>query len=143
MSRGARTLARSIRNTAHDVANRKQSTSVGIVRAAPPAGKFEPLRVELGDAPHILDENDLSLGQSVRRYHLDKGLVVGDSLVLAPLPTGDWVAHDVLSKNPPPENLERKTSKPKVTGSRGGNAALKNLLTALDTAGLIKDETTP
>lgn len=32
---------------------------------------------------------------------------------------------------------------PSVTGSRGGNAALASLLTALDAVGLIKDETTP
>lgn len=34
------------------------------------------------------------------------------------------------------------SSPPVVKGSRGGNVALKNLLTALDSQGYIKDETT-
>jgi hypothetical protein len=34
-------------------------------------------------------------------------------------------------------------AKPTVTGSRGGNAALQPLLTALATLGLITDSTTP
>jgi hypothetical protein len=34
------------------------------------------------------------------------------------------------------------TTPPVVTGSRGGNAALASLLTQLDAAGIIKDQTT-
>lgn len=39
--------------------------------------------------------------------------------------------------------LGRLDSKPVVTGSRGGNAALASLLTALHILGLITDRTTP
>ena len=39
--------------------------------------------------------------------------------------------------------LIRLDSRPVVNGSRGGNAALGSLLTALHTLGLITDQTTP
>lgn len=40
-------------------------------------------------------------------------------------------------------NDKTPIAKPAVTGSRGGNAALASLLSALDALGLIRDETTP
>lgn len=38
--------------------------------------------------------------------------------------------------------LRRLASTPTVTGSTGGNAALKSLIAALEQIGLVKDETT-
>lgn len=39
--------------------------------------------------------------------------------------------------------LSQIQNAPSITGSRGGNVALANLLTALDTAGIISNNTTP
>lgn len=41
------------------------------------------------------------------------------------------------------KSLTQVQAAPTITGSRGGNVALEQLLTALDTAGIISDETTP
>lgn len=101
-----------------------------------------PLRVELTESRIFLDEDDLSLGQWVRRYEKDKGLKVGDSLVVTPLHSGDWVASEVLSSQEPPINVDANDKKPKITGSRDSNAALKDLLKALNDLGIVKDETT-
>lgn len=133
---GLHDAARAIRRTSQDVASRKPETQVAVIR------RLEPLQAELTESNILLDEDDMSLSQGVRRYDIDKGLAVNDALVVTPLPNGDWIAHEVQSKNEPSRNLETVESKPKVTGSRGGNAALKSLLEVLEKAGLIKDETT-
>lgn len=132
----ARKLAKAIRRSAHDVADRKQETMVGVIRT------IKPLRVELTESGMGLDDDDISMGQGVRRYDKDKGLKAGDSLVLTPLRSGDWIAQEVLSEHEPAVNLEASAKKPKITGSREGNAALKDLLKTLDELGVIKDETT-
>jgi hypothetical protein len=133
---GLKSAAQAIRRTSHDVANRKQRTMVAVVR------QVAPLRVELTESRIFLDEDDLSLGQWVRRYEKDKGLKVGDSLVVTPLHSGDWVASEVLSSQEPPINVDANDKKPKITGSRDSNAALKDLLKALNDLGIVKDETT-
>lgn len=102
MSAGVRRAARSVRGTAHDVAARQRRTQVAIVRQP------EPLQVELSESNLVLDEGDVSFGQAVRRYLADKGLEEGDSLMLVPLPTGDYVAVEVLSEAEPPTNVEAK-----------------------------------
>lgn len=49
----------------------------------------------------LLDEDDITLGQSVRKYHATTGLEVGDVLVLMELSEDDFVAVDVESENDP------------------------------------------
>lgn len=63
------------------------------------------------------------LGRGLR---LSADAPVDGSLLIYDLSTGKWVPHT------PPE----------ITGSRGSNAALTSLLSALDALGIIKDSTT-
>jgi hypothetical protein len=54
---------------------------------------------------------------------------------------------DILAVNRDLENIfntlqNLQTRRKEITGSRGGNAALASLLTALDELGIIKDSTT-
>jgi hypothetical protein len=50
-----------------------------------------------------LDEDDVTLGQSVRTYHRDVGIDVGDTLILVEVGEADFVAVDVESDNDLPE----------------------------------------
>jgi hypothetical protein len=125
-----------VRRTARDVSDRKPETQLAVIR------RLNPLQAELTESSIKLDEEDLSLAQSVRRYDADKGLAVGDALVVTPLRNGDWVAHDVVSEKVPPANVDSAVEPLKVTGSRGGNAALNQLLIKLDSLNIIKNETT-
>lgn len=101
---GVKEAARAIRRTSRDVVERVPQTTMGVIRKAPPKGKYSPIQVEVTNSSLVLDEDDLSLGQGVRRYHIDKGLQVGDALSLDPLGNGDWLAQEVFSSAKPPSN---------------------------------------
>lgn len=57
----------------------------------------DPLQVELQDRKLVLDDDSLVVSQWVRRYSYDHGLVVGDTLLVSQMPSGDFLAHDVVS----------------------------------------------
>jgi hypothetical protein len=63
-----------------------------IIRSLPPN-----LNVELADARLVLTDDDVTLGDSVRRYDQEHGLAVGDTLVLVQGAEGQWSAIDVHS----------------------------------------------
>lgn len=65
----------------------------GIVLDPPPS-----LRVELVDSSLILDDDDVTLGYSARKFDLDVGIAAGDTLILAPTHDGDWIAVDVVTE---------------------------------------------
>lgn len=57
----------------------------------------DDFRVDLHGEDLRLDEDDVTLGQTVRRYNADTGLRRGDALILLELGEGDFVAVDVES----------------------------------------------
>jgi len=46
----------------------------------------------------MLDDEDLTFSQAARRYDIDFGIKVGDTLVLLPVASGDWVVTAVVSE---------------------------------------------
>lgn len=46
----------------------------------------------------ILDDEDLTFSQTARRYDIDFGIKVDDTLVLLPVASGDWVVMTVVSE---------------------------------------------
>lgn len=56
--------------------------------------------VDLHGEDLTLDEEDVTLGQTVRRYNAEVGLEADDALILNELGEGDYVAVDVESSNP-------------------------------------------
>lgn len=59
--------------------------------------RLTPLQVELVSANLVLDDEDLTLTQSVRRYESNYGLKVGDTVVVQPVSSGEWVVSSVVS----------------------------------------------
>lgn len=57
----------------------------------------DPLRARLADGKLPLDEEDLVLGQWLRRYRDEVGFVAGDTLAVTSMGNGDWLATDVLA----------------------------------------------
>jgi hypothetical protein len=56
----------------------------------------DPLSVQ-GDAGLVLDDDDLVLGHTVRRFDHDEGLEVGDTLVVKKMGNDDWLAIEVVT----------------------------------------------
>jgi hypothetical protein len=98
VSREIRRVARAVRN--------HSARAVGAYSSKPPklaiVRKVDPLTAEMADHRLQLDEDDLLLTQAMRRYHRDTGIAAGDTLVLIPVSTDDFVVVGVLSQ----ENID-------------------------------------
>lgn len=98
-------LVRAIRGHTDDAISRSAAHSViGVVKAL--GSSAGGLKVHIPDHDFLLDSDDLLVGQAVGQYDEDYGLEVGDSLLLAPLGQGDYVAVAVMATAEP---TERKT----------------------------------
>jgi hypothetical protein len=60
-----------------------------------------PLTADLHDSSIRLPREKLTLGQWARRYDRRRGIKVGDTLVVQPMPNGDWYVADVISDSDP------------------------------------------
>jgi hypothetical protein len=56
-----------------------------------------PLQVELTHGRLVLDNEDLIVSQSVRRYHHDVGINVGDEVLLIHVEGHEWIVAVVIS----------------------------------------------
>lgn len=68
-----------------------QLADFGIVRAV------NPLSVELGYQNEVLDSDELIVSQGIRQYDKDVGLKVGDTLVLVPTESEEFIAVGLIS----------------------------------------------
>jgi hypothetical protein len=57
----------------------------------------------------VLDDDDLTFSQTARRYDIDFGIEIGDTLVLLPVASGDWVVMTVVSEKIGFEGISPKT----------------------------------
>ena len=113
MSNPIRELARSLREREREAVERARTTHYAHVSAS------EPLEVTLGHADVVLSEpDDLTLSQNVRQYHAQYGLSVGDTLIVAQMADGDWVALDVQGSGDI-EAIEPGTGPPGPAGGPG------------------------
>lgn len=62
----------------------------------------DDFELDLHGSDLTLDEQDVTLGQTVRRYDADTGIDEGDALILVELDEGDFVAVDVESDTEAP-----------------------------------------
>jgi hypothetical protein len=60
--------------------------------------RLNPLQVEFTESRLVLDDDDLTIAQSVRKYDLDHGLKVGDTVLVQPVGDGDYVIVAVVSE---------------------------------------------
>lgn len=60
--------------------------------------EIDPLTVELAESNLMLEDEDLTVTQHVRRYDRDYGLEVGDTVVVIPVSGGEFVVTSVISK---------------------------------------------
>jgi hypothetical protein len=112
MSAATRTLAHTIRRTAHDVADRKPETQLAVVR------KASPIEAELTTSRQKLTDDDLEFGQAVRRYDRDTGIKKGDTLVVCPMRNGDWIIVEVLGEGDPKVDEDTKEAAEKDAAAR-------------------------
>lgn len=92
----AKELAKNMRDHSRREAQRHgRGLRYGVVRA------LEPISIEITDANLLLDASDIVLGQTVRAYAKGTPLKKGDTLALAPMSNGEWVAVDVLGEEDP------------------------------------------
>lgn len=92
-------VARAIRNAAaRQAANAAGVVQLGIVV------DDSPLRVELTESRTILEDDEITLTQWVKRYHATDEIDVGDTVVVMRKHTGGeihWLLTDVLSEKTP------------------------------------------
>jgi hypothetical protein len=109
------------------------------VKASPPPQRYRVVKVN----PLVLEAfgSDLRLTEGDEDFEFHAGLKkkvrVGSVVTVLDDDKGDHMALDRLVGDSTQED-----DPPSVSGSRNGNVALKNLLTALDAAGIIEDKTT-
>ena len=84
-----------------------------------------PLRVEVA-AGIVLDDESLTLSQSVAKYHLDYGLAIGDSLVVQPIGRSEFVAVSVVAVATGRGGLGKKSTP--SGGTIGGGALVGGTL---------------
>lgn len=75
----------------HAVKALGRSADYGIVRA------IAPLQVEMSSHRLMLEADDLVVTQWVRRYDLEQGIKAGDTVLLQPMPNGDFLVTDVIA----------------------------------------------
>lgn len=91
MGEGHNQLAAKIHRAARGHAERpKMNHQIGVVK------RVKPLQVDPTDLDYVLDEDDVTLSQWVRRYHKEVKIKVGDNLVLH-FVGNNWLAVDVIS----------------------------------------------
>lgn len=92
MSARARIVADAIRRAGARSAERDRR---GTARAT--VLSWTPLLLDLHGADLQLDDDDVEIGQDVRRYHASEGIQAGDVLVVTEVDEGDWIATSVVS----------------------------------------------
>jgi len=109
------------------------------VKASPPPQRYRVVKLD----PLTLEAfgSDLRLTEGDEDFEFHAGLKrkvrVGSVVTVLDDERGDHMALDRLVGDSAQED-----DPPSVSGSRGGNVALKNLLTVLDAVGVIEDKTT-
>lgn len=92
MSGSAERAAAAVRGmSARQVDSRARQQDYAIVRS------IAPLKVELSSSRLLLDDDDLVVTQWVRRYDLEQGIKVGDTVVVTPMKNGDFLVQDVVA----------------------------------------------
>lgn len=140
--RSVRRTARAIRAAADRRAEAAPRAEYALVTRA------SPLTAVMTERSVTLHEDDLVLGGAEAPDE-------GDTLVVFPMANGDWAVVQVVAEASSSVTARDLTvegdvgfygaapaARPTVTGSRGGNAALASLLTALEDLGLIVDSST-